>query len=142
MSAKPKDKEGNAQQKGREQRFTYVEVIDAVKKGRTPTGAAALLKCHPDTIRNYARRYRSVKDALESEREGLIDLAELGLRAALLREEAWAVAFTLRTLGSKHGYAQREETLEGKVDLSSLTDDQLQRLSQGENLISVLTKKK
>lgn len=89
--------------------FTVEQVIDAIHEGHTPTGAGLILHCHPDTIRNYADKYTTVKAALMSERRALVDLAETGLRSALLSREAWAIAFTLKTLGKDDGYAERQE---------------------------------
>lgn len=91
----------------KKEKYTVKDILEAVKKGHTPAGTAAILKCHSDTVRNYARRYPSVKDALQKEREELVDYAESGLRAALLNREAWAIAFTLKTLGRDMGYSEK-----------------------------------
>lgn len=90
--------------------FKLEQVIEAIHEGNTPSGAASILGCHPDTIRNYARRYAKVRAAILSERKSLVDIAERGLRNALLRDEAWAVTFTLKTLGKEEGYVERTET--------------------------------
>lgn len=79
-------------------KFTAQEVIDAIRKGYTPTGAAHILHCNPDTIRNYAEHYPTVKAELLEHRKQIVDLAETGLRGAVLRSEPWAVAFALKTL--------------------------------------------
>jgi hypothetical protein len=91
------------------EKFTTEQMIDAIRKGHTPTGAASVLKCHPDTIRNYADRYPTVKRALLSQRREIVDLAEIGLRAAVIRKESWAIAFALKTLGKSEGYVERQE---------------------------------
>ena len=93
----------------KKQKFKIDQVIDAIQRAQTPTGAARLLGCHPDTIRNYARRYATVKDALDAEREEIVDYAEMGLRGAVLNKEAWAIAFSLKTLGKSRGYVERQE---------------------------------
>ena len=90
-------------------KFKIDEVIKAIQIGQTPAGAAKVLKCHPDTIRNYAKRSTKVKNELESARETLIDMAEFGLKKALGAYESWAIAFTLKTLGKKYGYVERQE---------------------------------
>lgn len=90
------------------QRYTVDQVIDAIKAGHTPKGAAAVLGCCPDTVRNYAVRYPSVKKALDTERKDIVDMAETGLRAAVERGEAWAIAFALKTL-AKDIYSERQE---------------------------------
>lgn len=91
----------------KKEKYSTAELLEAIKKGHTPAGAAAVLKCHSDTIRNYARRYPTVREALQKEREELVDYAESGLRAALLSREAWAIAFTLKTLGRDMGYSEK-----------------------------------
>jgi len=104
----------------KKEKFTVSEVIEAIKVGHTPVGAANILKCHSDTIRNYARRYPTVKARLQAEREELVDYAESGLRAALLGREAWAIAFTLKTLGKSKGYVERTE-VSGAADTEPIT---------------------
>ena len=93
----------------RTQKYKREDVIEAIRSGHTPTGAANVLECHPDTIRNYAKRYKSVDKALRSERAQLVDLGETGLRSALLNRDAWAIAFTLKTIGKHLGYVERQE---------------------------------
>lgn len=90
-------------------RFKIPDVISAIEEGHTPSGAARVLGCHPDTIRNYADSHPEVKQALVSERKNMVDLAEGGLRKHLQRSEAWAIAFTLKTIGKDLGYAERQE---------------------------------
>ena len=91
------------------QQFTVQQVIEAIHLAQTPTGAAHVLKCHPDTIRNYAKRYTTVNEALLSERAELVDLAEMGFKSAIMNKEPWALAFALKTLGKHLGYVERQE---------------------------------
>lgn len=91
------------------QTYTVEQVIDAIRKAQTPTGAALMLKCHPDTIRNYAKRYKTVNDALLAERAALVDLAEMGFKSAIINKEPWALAFALKTLGKHLGYVERTD---------------------------------
>lgn len=97
----------------RAEKFTQAEMLQAIEQGHTPSGAAQWLTvnlrpCHPDTVRNYAKRYPSLKTALNTERLNMVDIAETGLRAALERSEAWAIAFALKTL-AKDIYSERQE---------------------------------
>ena len=89
--------------------YTVEQVVKAIRDGHTPKGAAVILKCHSDTVRNYARRYKTVKDALEVERRDLFDLAESSLRLAVIGGEPWAVALVVKTLGKDAGYSERTE---------------------------------
>lgn len=93
---------------GTHQRYKPQQVIDAIGQGHTPTGAASILKCDPDTVRRYADRYPTVKAALLEHRKQIVDIAELGLRAAVTRGEPWAVAFALKTL-ARETYSERIE---------------------------------
>ena len=73
------------------------QTLAAVEKGVTVYGTAKVLGCHPDSIRRYARRWKAVDDALKDKRRELVDLAELGLRGAVIKQQPWAIAFALRT---------------------------------------------
>lgn len=93
---------------GSQQHYTVEEVIAAIREAQTPTGAGKVLGCHAETIRNYARRYATVKAALLSERKGIVDHAERGLFNAVKAAEPWAVTFALKTL-AKDVYSERTE---------------------------------
>ena len=88
---------------------TMIEVLAAVEKGITQTGTAKVLRCDRETIRRYCKRWKAVEDAVKGKRCEMVDLAEMGLRGAVLRGESWALAFTLKTLGKNDGYTERQE---------------------------------
>ena len=90
-------------------RYKIDEVIEAIQEGHTPQGAAKILGCHPDTVRNYAKSNDRVMQELKSQRQDMVDIAERGLRRHLERGEAWAISFTLKTLGKDNGYTERQE---------------------------------
>jgi len=90
-------------------RYKVDQIIEAIQQGQTPQGAAKVLGCHPDTIRNYARSNNRIMSELQSQRKDMIDIAERGLRRHLERGEAWAISFTLKTIGKDHGYTERSE---------------------------------
>lgn len=96
---------------GRPQKFTPEEVANALRLKRGliyPTSKA--LGCTPKTVRVYIKRYASVREVLEEQRERLIDSAELRLIDAVEgRAEPWAVAMVLKTLGRNRGYVERDE---------------------------------
>ena len=68
-------------------------------------------KCELDqkTIHLYKNTYPEVLEAINLERESIVDLAESGLISALVKKEAWAIALTLKTLGRGRGYAEKQE---------------------------------
>ena len=101
-------------------RYTAEQVIAAIKLTRgLVTMAADTLGCDPDTVRNYAKRYKAVRQALEDARDKMLDRAELSLYDALLEAEPWAVKFILSTLGKSRGYVTRHEL--GGSDGNTLT---------------------
>lgn len=91
-------------------KYTPEQVIRAIEdtKGLV-TLAARRLNCHPNTIRNYAKRYKSVERALIEERERMTDVAELALYNKIQEGEGWAVCFYLKTQGKARGYVERQE---------------------------------
>jgi hypothetical protein len=92
------------------ERYTTDQVIQALRdtKGMI-TIAAERLRCNPDTVRNYVNRYPTVKAALQEQREGVLDVAELALMRAVQNGESWAIAFVLRTIGRGRGYVEKQE---------------------------------
>ena len=73
--------------------------------------AAKRLGISRSSIRNYAARHASVREAIEDERGRLGDAAELVLAKAVKAGEPWAVMFYLRTQGKSRGYTERIEVL-------------------------------
>jgi hypothetical protein len=92
------------------QRYTASQVIDALRhtKGLVHQ-AAKLLRCDPETIQNYCKRYKAVQQAKEDARAELVDTAVLQLWHAVERGDMAAVFFVLRTLGKDRGFSERYE---------------------------------
>ncbi len=96
------------------QKYTPEQVIEALGETRGLVSLAARkLECDAATVRNYAKRYKAVAEALVEAREATTDTAELALFNAILGQEAWAVCFYLKTQGKTRGYIERAE-LTGK----------------------------
>lgn len=72
--------------------------------------AARVIGCSPQTIYDRAAVEPAVAAAIKEPRAELVDEAELGLREAISKGEAWAIALTLKTLGKDRGYIERVET--------------------------------
>ena len=105
------------------QRFSTQQVINALRSARgIQYGAALILKCTRQTVSNYIDRYPTVKQVYDEERESMIDIAESRLLDSVIRGDAWAIGFTLRTLGRDRGYVVRQETtsLTSEEGLASL----------------------
>ena len=89
-------------------RFTITQVVDTLNQSKGMVYLAAkLLGCCPNTVYNYANRHAKVRDAIAQQQGERLDLAELALLKAVKKGEAWAVCFTLKTLGKKRGFIER-----------------------------------
>jgi hypothetical protein len=91
-------------------RISNNEMIAAIQEAHgLVLVAATRLGCSTSTIYRRADRFASVRDALQSAREEIVDLAEAKLYQAVQAGEAWAVTLVLRTLGRRRGYVERQE---------------------------------
>jgi hypothetical protein len=114
------------------ERYTTEQVILAIQETRGMiTLAARKLNCAPNTIRAYVQRHPTVAQALQEQREGFLDTAELALMKAVQNGEAWAIAFSLKTLGRKRGYVERVEVDTNPIDWAKVSDDTLLAYREG-----------
>lgn len=108
---------------------TMDAVLAAIEQGQTKLGTAKVLGVSRTTIHSYCKRWATVEKAFQDKRAELVDLAEMGFRAALLRQEPWAVTFALRTLGKDEGYSERTEVTgkDGKDLLPAIREMVIER---------------
>jgi len=92
------------------QKFTSQEVVDACKdSGGVMAVVAQVLGCERATISVYAKRYKTVRDALEQADEAMTDMAE-NKHALLIKSSYWpAIQYRLSTKGKRRGYTERTE---------------------------------
>ena len=91
-------------------RYTDKAIIDALHdSGGLVEIAARQLECNPKTIYRRIEKSDKVRNAIASEREYSIDLAERNLRRGLAAGEQWATVHALRYLGSKRGYVEKQQ---------------------------------
>jgi hypothetical protein len=89
-------------------RYSQAQVINALTACRGMVYLAAKrLQCNPQTIMNYCKRFPAVEQAKHDARGELLDMAEVKLWQAVQRDEAWAIAFALRTVGRSRGYGEQ-----------------------------------
>jgi hypothetical protein len=89
-------------------RYTVQQMITALESVHGMVYLAAQqLRCSPSTVMNYCKRFPSVEQAKVDARGALTDEAELRLLAAMRRDEPWAIAFYLKTIGRSRGYGER-----------------------------------
>jgi hypothetical protein len=92
------------------QRYTTKQVLDALNHCNGLFYLAAeRLGCTRLTIRNYAKRYPKIRQAVLEKRGRRVDIAEAALDKAVLAGEGWAVQFILRTLGRSRGYGEKTD---------------------------------
>jgi hypothetical protein len=90
--------------------FTTEAIIEALKSTNGLISLAARrLGCDPVTIYMRAKKVQAVQTIIDQAREELVDLAELSLRRKIVEGEGWAVMATLKTLGKKRGYVEKQE---------------------------------
>jgi hypothetical protein len=105
-------------------RYTQAQVIAALEATHGMVYLAAQqLRCDPDTVMRYCKRYPAVEQAKHDARGALLDEAELRLWKAVRRDEAWAIAFCLKTIGRSREYAER-------LDLNVSIQAAAQRVAQ------------
>lgn len=114
------------------EKYTAAQIIEALQATKGMVSIAAKkLSCAPDTVYRYIREYPTVAAAQKQEREATTDIAELALFKAIQQGEAWAVCFYLKTQGKARGYVERTEIQHsGKIDVSRLSDDELQSIAE------------
>jgi len=71
--------------------------------------AADRLGCNAETIQNYAKRYASIRNEIDSQREKVVDIAELKLYQAIMDGNEGMVKYLLSTRGKKRGYTTATE---------------------------------
>lgn len=70
---------------------------------------ARKLECDRVTVWRYAKRYKSVREALYQADEAVTDMAEMKA-AQLIDAEYWpAIHYRLKTKGKDRGYTPRQE---------------------------------
>lgn len=119
--------------------YSAQEAIEAIKGSQGfVTTIAIRLGCSIATVYNLIKRHPTVAEALEAEREKMLDFAESKLYKQIDAENITAIIFFLKTIGKRRGYIERQEIANYNIDPSTLTDEQLQRLINGDDPARVL----
>lgn len=98
------------------------------------TFIAKKMGCNRLSVYNWLAKDKIIKEAIDLERERIIDLAENKLLLNINDGKETSINFVLRTLGKKRGYVEKymhEHDVSLKnVNLNSLTDEQLVKLRE------------
>lgn len=114
-----------------------VRVALMASHGLIASAAHSLGVCR-QSIYNAFKPWPELREIVEEERELLLDNAENALHKAIMRGEAWAICFFLKTRGKARGYSEREVSkLDGNVvqteeafDWSLLSVEELELVQQ------------
>ena len=86
------------------------EVIKAIHDANGLLAPAArILGCSRNTMYNYARKYKTVQQAIDEARDTTLDFAEQQLMKAVKAGSVPAIMFLLKTVGKSRGYVERQE---------------------------------
>lgn len=90
--------------------FTTQQIIEALKANRGLVYLASeSLGCDPSTIFRRAKKIKKIRSVMNFFRRRRVDRAELALDDRIASGESWAIQFTLKTLGKKRGYTEKQE---------------------------------
>lgn len=124
---------------GRKKKYQPDQVIQALRDAHgLKTGACEILGCNFDTLQRYVEELPEAQEVVMHWRRRRVDRAEYKLDEAIERGEAWAIALTLKGHkdGRQRGYG--DNPIVQNIDLALLSEDQLTRLANGEDLVTIL----
>ena len=91
-------------------KLTKKTVTEALKKTNANISLAAKsLGVARSSLYDFVNKHDDLKQLITDERESLVDIAESALKSSVIKQEAWAVCFTLKTIGKHRGYVERVE---------------------------------
>ena len=113
------------------------DAIQAIKESNGFVSHAAA-KCGTSraTLHTMINQHASLKEAVDDAREAMKDFAENKLFQNIKDGKETSLIFYLKTQGKSRGYIERSEQV--TFDLSKATDEQLQRISDGEHPATVM----
>lgn len=124
---------------GRKKKFTPEQVVNALTKSHgLKSVACELLACNFDTLQRYIAESKEAQETVDHWRKRRVDRAEFKLDEAIERGESWAITLILKGHkdGRRRGYG--DNPVIQNVDLSALSEEQLGRLANGEDIVTVL----
>ena len=117
--------------------YTIQEMISAIYLANgNMTEVGRILRLSRPRVVEMVAKYPELEDAVYHAKERELDLAEVKLRAHIHDFNNFqALKFFLERIGKNRGYGSRKENVNVSLDLSRLTDDQLQELAQGKRTL-------
>jgi len=122
--------------------FTKEQVVEATKGsfGIVSKIAKNLGGCSWQTARSYIDHWEDTRAAYADENERSLDLSESKMLEQIGDGDGPMIRFHLATKGKARGYTERHD-IGGhllNVDVSKLTEEQLERIAGGEDIAAVL----
>lgn len=108
-------------------------ILDQIQKSKgNVSHVARSLGMSRSALHDRIKHSVTLQKAIQDERETIVDAAENSLYASVLKKEAWAVCFTLKTIGKNRGYTEQTKNINTTInlDLSKLTDEQLEQFEE------------
>lgn len=92
------------------EQYTAEQVSQAIIKAHgILTGAAQALGCTRQTVDNYIKKYKTVRDAYAQATEITLDFVETEFLKKIRSGDTTAMIFYLKTRGKHRGYIERQE---------------------------------
>lgn len=109
--SKPEDKQKKKQAKKTRVRKLTVENVAKAIKGSGGIMATVARRCKVDraAVYRFLQKHPDLKQALNDEREIIVDTAEERLYSSVKKGEPWAIKLVLHSLGKNRGYSERHE---------------------------------
>jgi hypothetical protein len=124
---------------GKTKRFSNYEIAKAITDSHGILSVAAKkLDCSRQTIYNHLKNSKRLQAICNNENESMIDFAEMKLFENIQAGKEASIFFFLKTKAKHRGYIERLVWPNERIDLTKLSDHQLERYAKGEDLISVL----
>ena len=90
---------------GRPEKYSVNIVLKAIKNtGGIKTQICSNLNCDRKTLAKYIDKYPEIKEAIETEEESVLDMAESSLFALIQNGDSASIFYFLNNKGRKRGY--------------------------------------
>ena len=118
--------------------YTAEQMIEAIQGSQGfVTTIAKKIGCPRSTVYRYIKNYATVAQAIQDERDKMKDFAEGQLFKNIQDGKETSLIFYLKTQAKDRGYVERQEVY--NLDLSSLSDEQLEILANGGDPKSIIS---
>jgi hypothetical protein len=125
--------------KRQQERYTADKMIEALRKARgIAARAAEMLGCDRQTVLNYCKKYPTVQAAREEAKETLNDWVESQMIKRIQAGDTTMMIWWSKTQMKDRNFVERIDNRNYDIDLSKLTNDQLERVAAGEDPLQVV----